>query len=172
MEPLTGDLVRLRARIDADVPVLDAELHADVAIWSRATYNPWRPTPADHSTFRLTEPTAGMARFSVEMLADSELAGIAVLAEIEAQQRSASLGLFLRPTCRGRGLAVDVVRVLCHYGFTVLGRHRLHLNTLADNHAMRRTAERAGFRQDGVLREAVWVLGRFHDVVTFSLLAR
>jgi RimJ/RimL family protein N-acetyltransferase len=171
MEALTGELVRLRARVDADVPILHAELYEDVATWSRSSFDRWRPTSPEHSKYRPEEPADDVARFSVETLAGAELAGIAVLAGIDAHGRTGFVGLSLRPGWRGRGLAVDVVRVLCHYGFTVLGLHRLQLDTLADNEAMRRAAERAGFREEGVYREATWVMGRFHDVVQYGLLA-
>lgn len=168
---LTGELVRLRARLDSDVPVLQSDLYDDVAIWSRATFDRWLPISPDRSVYRPGEPSDRVARFSVVTLAGDELAGIAVLSEIDTHNRSASLGLFLRPSLRGRGLAVDIVRVLCDYGCTVLGLRRMFLDTLADNQAMQRTAERAGFRREGVFREAAWVMGRFHDVVAFSLLA-
>jgi RimJ/RimL family protein N-acetyltransferase len=171
VDPLTGELVRLRAWRAADVAVLDADLHDDVAAWSRATYARWRPTGPEHSVYRPVEPSDGVARFAVDTLAGAELAGIAVLGDIDAHRRGAALGLFPRPACRGRGLAVDVVRVLCRYGFAVLGLHRVHLDTLADNHPMRRTAERAGFRPEGRYREAVWAMGRFHDAVAYGLVA-
>lgn len=168
---LTGELVRLRARLDADVPILQAELYDDVAIWSRATFDRWLPISPNHSVYRPGEPSDTVARFSIETLVGGELAGIAVLSEIDPHNQRASIGLFLVPSCRGKGLAVDTVRVLCDYGFTVLGLRRMYLDTLADNHAMRRTAERAGFRPEGTFREAAWVMGRFHDVVAYSLLA-
>ncbi|HEY1571547.1 MAG TPA: GNAT family protein [Pseudonocardiaceae bacterium] len=168
---LTGELVRLRARLDADVPILHADLYDDVTVWSRATFDRWLPISPDLSVYRPGEPSDKVARFSVETLVGDELAGIAVLAEIDPHNRSASLGLFLRPSCRGKGLGVDIVRVLCDYGFTVLGLRRMYLDTLADNHAMQRAAERAGFRPEGTFREAARVMGRFHDVVAYSLLA-
>jgi RimJ/RimL family protein N-acetyltransferase len=79
--------------------------------------------------------------------------------------------LSLRPAFRGRGLGADVVRVLCGYGFANLGLHRLALETLSDNVAMIRTAERLGFVREGVSRQGSWVTGHFHDDVLFGLLA-
>jgi RimJ/RimL family protein N-acetyltransferase len=77
----------------------------------------------------------------------------------------------LRPAFRGRGLSTDIVRVLCHYGFTVRGLHRLQIETLADNAAMIGAATRAGFVLEGTLRGAAWVSGSFADEVIFGLLA-
>lgn len=170
---LRGELVGLRARLEADVPILEDELHGDVVGTSRSQGAPWRPMSpgAQASRYRITEPSDTEARFSVVELASGTLAGAAVLNEIDVHSRGANIGLMLRPAFRGKGFGTDIVRVLCHYGFTVLGLHRLAMDTLADNHAMIAAANRAGFRQEGVLREAAWMLGSFVDLVQFSRIA-
>jgi RimJ/RimL family protein N-acetyltransferase len=170
---LRGELVCLRARLASDVPILEAELQDDVVTTSRSYGTPWWPVSpgAEASRYRVTEPESNRAAFSVVELATDELAGIAVLNGIDTHGRSADIGLMLRPEHRGKGLSTDAVRVLCHYGFTVLGLHRLGIDTLADNQAMIAAAERAGFRQEGVLREASWQFGSFVDRVKLSRLA-
>jgi len=90
---------------------------------------------------------------------------------LDPHNRSAHLGIALRPAFRGRGLGTDTVRVLCRYGFTMRGLHRLQIETLADNAAMLRTAEQAGFAREGTLRAAAWVSGEFADEVILGLLA-
>ncbi|HEX5118231.1 MAG TPA: GNAT family protein [Pseudonocardiaceae bacterium] len=170
---LTGDLVRLRARIEADVPVLDTELHDDVAGDVRSSRRTWRPMSpgAQASMNRMAEPMDRAAPFSVVTVADDTLAGAAVLWDIDTHHRSAHIGLDLLPGFRGKGLGTDVVRVLCHYGFTVLGLHRIQIETPTDNHAMIRVAERVGFRREAVRRHAVWAMGEFLDDVILGLLA-
>ncbi len=92
---------------------------------------------------------ADAAVFAVTELATGELAGEALLWGIDLHNRSAHVGLALRPASRGRGLGGDAVRVLCHYGFAIRGLHRLQLETLPDNHAMMAAAVRAGFTREG-----------------------
>lgn len=170
---LRGNLVGLRARHASDVAVLHAELYDDVATRSRADSRPWRPIAPGSaaSPYAVVEPGDGAACFSVVALDDGELAGEALLWNIDTHNRSAHLGISLRPAFRGRGFGADTVRVLCDYGFAVRGLHRLQLETLADNTAMIRAAERAGFTQEGRLRRAAWVNGEFADEVVFGLLA-
>ena len=108
--------------------------------------------------------------FSAVELATGELAREALLWDVDTHNRSAHLGLALRPSFRGRGLGLDIVRVLCVYGFTVRGLHRLQIETMADNEPMLRAAKRAGFTVEGTRRGAAWVLGRFLDEVTLGLL--
>jgi RimJ/RimL family protein N-acetyltransferase len=99
-----------------------------------------------------------------------ELAGDTLLWDIDPHNRSAHVGISLRPACRGRGLGTDAVLVLCRYGFAIRGLHRLQLETLADNEAMIRVARQAGFTREGVTRGSDWVNGAFADGVIFGLL--
>jgi RimJ/RimL family protein N-acetyltransferase len=114
---------------------------------------------------------ADAAIFSVVELATGELAGEALLWGIDLHNRCAHVGISLRPAVRGRGLGVDVVRLLCRYGFAIRGLRRLQLETLADNHAMIAVAEKLGFTREGTTRESSWVNGGFADDVIFGLLA-
>ena len=171
---LSGEKVGLRTRVESDVAVLHEELYDDVITRSQADTRPWRPVAptSEASPFRVSEPNDDCAVFSVVELGESEaLAGAALLWEIDSHNRSAHIGISLRPAFRGRGLGVDTVRVLCEYGFSILGMHRLSIETLSGNDAMIRAAERAGFLHEGVIREAAWVDGEFRDEVVLGLLA-
>jgi len=59
--------------------------------------------------------------------------------------------------------------MLCRYGFTIRGLHRLQLETLSDNHAMIAVAERLGFTREGATRGSSWVAGQWADDVIFGL---
>jgi RimJ/RimL family protein N-acetyltransferase len=170
---LRGRKIGLRARQQADVAVLHAELYEDVATRSRADPHPWRPIPAESaaSPFAPGDTDDAAACFSVVELASGELAGDALLWGIDLHNRAAHVGLSLRPTFRGRGLGTDVVCVLCSYGFTIRGLHRLQVDTLADNAAMIRAASRAGFVEEGRLRRSAWVSREFADEVILGMLA-
>jgi RimJ/RimL family protein N-acetyltransferase len=170
---LRASKVGLRAREEADVAVLHAELYEDIVTHMRADSRPWRPIPAGSSAspYAISEPRDDLACFSVVELASGELAGEALLWAIDLHNRTAHLGLSLRPAFRGRGLGTDVVLALCEYGFAVRGLHRLQVDTLAGNTAMIRAASRAGFVQEGRLRRAAWVDGEFADEVILGLLA-
>ena len=169
---LRGEVAGLRAQDDNDVPVLHAELHDDVATWVRADSRPWRPIPVGASPVRAAGPRDDSAVFSVVQLATGDLAGAAVLWAIDLHNRSAHVGISLRPAFRGCGLGTDTVRVLCRYAFAILGLQRLQVETLASNAAMIATATQAGFVPEGTLRQSAWVDGQFADEVVLGLLAR
>ncbi|WP_155055376.1 GNAT family N-acetyltransferase [Streptomyces blattellae] len=171
---LRGSKVGLRARHEDDIPVLQAELHDDVVNASRAGGRPWRPiTPGSKDAqFAVDDKEQGHVPFSVVELDGGTLVGATQLWGIDTHNRSAHIGLGLLPSSRGKGYGTDVVAVLCHYGFVVRGLQRLQIETLSDNIAMQRSAERNGFVREGVLRSSAWVMGEFLDEVVFGLLAQ
>ena len=171
---LRGTKVGLRARRDSDVLTLQSGLYDDIPIRVRADSRPWRPVPPtpDASPYRVAAPADDVEFFSVVDLDDGDrLAGEALLWGIDLHNRTAHLGVSLLPQFRGRALGTDVVRVLCSYGFSLRGMHRLQVDTLVDNEAMVRAATRVGFAREGVLRRSAWMDGSFVDTVVLGLLA-
>ena len=169
---LRGERIGLRARVEADVAVLRAELYDDVGMANRTFLQAWKPISpaAADAPFAVEPPSDATHRFSVVELATDELLGHAALWGIDLSHRLGHLGVSLRPNARGRGFATDVVRTLCHYGFAVRGLHRLQLETLADNEPMLRTATRCGFVHEGRTRASAWVEGQFIDEVVMGML--
>jgi RimJ/RimL family protein N-acetyltransferase len=171
---LRGERVGLRAREQADVAILHTGLHGDVSGWSRAHSQPWTPVAAgsEDSPYSIGRAGEKAAVFTVVSLVEgAEVLGDALLWGIDLHNRTAHVGLSLLPAARGRGLGVDVVRLLCHYGFAVRGLRRLQVDTLADNAAMIAAATRVGFELEGTLRGSAWVDGRVLDEVVLGLLA-
>jgi len=163
--------ISLRARSEADVPILHAELHEDVATEMRSSSHPWQPIALGPSSpYALREPSPDRALFSADEVASGELVGEGTLWGIDQHNRCAHLGMSLRPGYRGRGLSADVIQGLCYYGFVVRGLNRLQLETLADNEPMQRAAARCGFVHEGTLRRSAWVVGGFADDYVMGLL--
>jgi len=111
-----------------------------------------------------------VAEFTIVSLGDDRVVGECVLWSIDTHNRKAHIGLALLPEERHRGFGLDAVRVLSDYAFSVLGLHRVQIETNATNTAMIATAERAGFVVEGRVRDASWVVGRFVDEVVLGLL--
>ena len=172
---LRGELTLLRARGPEDARVLHADLYENVEGYVRSDTRPWVPVPfGPGSPYWPGDEQPGptdAAVFAVTELASGDLAGETLLWGIDLHNRSAHIGISLRPAYQGRGLGADAVRVLCRYGFALRGLHRLTLETLADNQAMIAVAIRLGFTREGVARGSSWVNGEFLDDVSFGLLA-
>ncbi|MEV7615482.1 GNAT family protein [Streptomyces sp. NPDC089799] len=171
---LRGSAVGLRARYEEDIPILRTELYDDVVNSARSESGPWRPITPGSKDPRLVvdEDQERSVQFSVVELEGGTLIGSAVLWGIDNHNRSAHIGLGLLPSARGKGYGTDVVAVLCRYGFVVRSLQRLQIETLSDNTAMLRSAERNGFVREGVLRSSAWVMGEFLDEVLLGLLVQ
>jgi RimJ/RimL family protein N-acetyltransferase len=73
------------------------------------------------------------------------------------------------PSGRGRGLMTRSVRLLCDWLLSE-GVGRLELRTHPENEPSQRLAERAGFQREGLERKSIWLHGRRHDALVWSLL--
>jgi RimJ/RimL family protein N-acetyltransferase len=82
-----------------------------------------------------------------------------------------SVGYWVVPEERGRGIATDAVRLLAAWALRTLSYPRLELYHFIGNEASGRVAEKAGFRREGILRRYADLRGETRDCVMYSLLA-
>jgi len=71
---------------------------------------------------------------------------------------------------QGKGLGTAAVKLLCHYGFADLGLHRIKLQVWETNERAKRAYEKAGFTIEGTMRDAIYIDGKFENVVLMSRL--
>jgi RimJ/RimL family protein N-acetyltransferase len=87
----------------------------------------------------------------------------------DAGEERADIGYLVRAPARGRGVASRALRLLSDWALgDDGGMGRVQLVTRPDNVASQRTAERAGFRREGLLRAYMLVKGARHDAIMFS----
>jgi ribosomal-protein-serine acetyltransferase len=127
---------------------------------------------------------AALERRSREWLEGSQLPlAIAVKAEdrwrlvgevnllIDGDARSAEVGFWVDVGFEGRGLVSRAVTAVLDHAFGPLGLHRVELRTNPTNQRSRSVAQRLGFTQEGVLREAAAFPDERRDDVVYGLLA-
>jgi len=81
-----------------------------------------------------------------------------------------NFGITLLPDARGRGIGTIAQRLLAEYLFATTDLDRIEAGTDVDNLAERRALEKAGFREDGVLRGVQPRDGRRTDMVFYGRL--
>lgn len=81
----------------------------------------------------------------------------------------ASIG---EPEYWGKGIAVEVANLLINYGFTELNFHKIYAGAFTPNKRSLRAAEKLGFQKEAVLKEEMYVDGKFVDSHRFSLFKR
>jgi ribosomal-protein-serine acetyltransferase len=90
---------------------------------------------------------------------------------IDGPGRSAEVGYWLDAGFEGRGLVTRAVMAVLDHAFGPLGLHRVELQALTTNTRSRSVAQRLGFTQEDVLREAAAFPDERRDVVLYGLLA-
>ncbi len=168
--PLADEAVLLRLPRDDDAPAIAAACSdPEIARWVPV---PVPYTPADARMF-LEIVADGWARddelvFAIEERAGGTLAGMIGLHPGSAVGR-ASVGYWLAPGARGRGLATRAVRLVADWAFEDSRLERLELMTLVGNDASGRVALRAGFRREGILRRYLPFRGATVDAVMYAM---
>lgn len=84
--------------------------------------------------------------------------------------RRGSVGYWLLPEARGKGLASCALKLVSRWALRDLDLRRLSLLTEPSNGPSRRVAEANGFLEEGVLRSYAEIDGRQVDYVCYSLL--
>jgi ribosomal-protein-serine acetyltransferase len=163
----------LRALTDADAKPLFALVDANRAYLRR--WLSWVDFTKDVASIReflrgLQARAAEGTSLELAIEHDGELAGVAGFRSLDAADRSAEIGYWLREDRAGRGIMTACCRALLRHGFESLGLSRISLAAAADNLRSRRVAERLGFHLDGVMGDAEWVYGQFVDHAVYSLL--
>ncbi|TFY73946.1 hypothetical protein EWM64_g10066 [Hericium alpestre] len=70
----------------------------------------------------------------------------------------------------GNGYGTEVMRWLVERGFEGLGLHRLALGVFETNERAVAVYKKVGFVQEGRNRKAVWIEGRWWDVILMAIL--
>lgn len=93
------------------------------------------------------------------------------LHRVEWKNRLATFGIALGEKAYwGQGYGTDATRTILRYAFGELNLHRVELDVYDFNPRGIRCYEKAGFRHEGVRREAIFRNGQYHDVLTMSVL--
>lgn len=109
--------------------------------------------------------------FAIVWSENGEHIGNIKLGPIDWIHRRASLGLLVgEEDAWGKGVGSEAVNLLLSYAFDTLNLHRVSLGVHSDNQAAIRVYEKAGFTQEGVLRENAFVDGEYVDGVLMGIL--
>ena len=100
-----------------------------------------------------------------------ELAGFSILFGITSPHKSVELKRIVVGT-PGKGLGREMLRLIIGKVFSEYGAHRLWLDVFEHNVRAQRAYAAAGFRPEGMLREAVYRDDEYHSLMLMSILDR
>jgi RimJ/RimL family protein N-acetyltransferase len=109
--------------------------------------------------------------FGIEHLNDKILIGTCGLYEYDPISRKSELRMKIcDKSYRGKGIGADALQLLLSYGFKDVNLNRIWLKVLLDNTPAVKLYERAGFIHEGVLRNDMYIKGKYHDVKIMSIM--
>lgn len=109
--------------------------------------------------------------FNIIDLETNELIGSVGLDKIKDVSRSAVLGIFIgNDKYRSNGYGTEAIKLLLEYGFKYLNLHSIKLTVLDVNVRAYKCYIKCGFKETGRDREAMYLNGKYHDVINMDIL--
>jgi RimJ/RimL family protein N-acetyltransferase len=167
--PFEGRLIRLRAVEEKDLPLIH-DLFNDPRVQRTLAITWLQPHAGTREWWEGARKNPDIAPFVIDTLAGETVGGCS-LEDIHAASRSAVLGIWIGAPHWDKGYGTDAVRTLCRFGFAEMNLQRIGLAVYEVNPRGLRVYEKVGFREEGRRRRAMFLDGRYVDVVMMGLLA-
>lgn len=173
----------IATRIDEDVelrPVLidDCDELFSLIERNRARLREWLPWAG--LTFNRDELLHFLAQKEIENAARTSLTthirfqgricGAVGLHTVDGRHRHSSIGYWLDRSFEGQGIMTRACRAMVTAGFHTYGLHRIEIRCGTGNVRSSAIPRRLGFQEEGVLREAEFVMERWVDLRVFAML--
>ncbi len=163
----------LRQLAEDDTVELHALIEANRALLAR--WLPWAATQTEQDTREFIETARQQATrdesLQLGVVLDGRIAGASGFVSVDWASRSTNIGYWLGEEFQGRGTVTTAVRALTDHALAVWELNRVEIRIASENRHSRAIPARLGFSEEGALRQAQRVGGRYVDLVVYSMLA-
>lgn len=170
---LKGKKVTLRPIEESDLELLQAitnepEVEQTIVGWSYPV-----SMKDQKQWFQAFRNSDAFVRYIIETEEDGPI-GLTGLRNINWKDGTADGGgiRILRESMRGKGIATDAYMTILRYAFYELRLNRISESALASNLASKKFMLKCGFKEEGIMREAVYKNGKYQDKVVFGCLRK
>lgn len=109
--------------------------------------------------------------FAIETLEDKKYIGGCGINEVDWKNSYVVVGIFIGDKdYLGKGYGTDAMKVLMHFIFEQMNIHKIKLNVFSFNQRAIKSYEKCGFKVEGILRDELFVDGKYHDEVSMGIL--
>ena len=108
--------------------------------------------------------------FGYAIIIDKNIVGRMGLHHINYQNKIGEIGYWLADGLQGRGIITKCCTALINHGFTQLGLNRIEIKCGLGNDKSLAIAEKMQFKQEGILRKAELLNGKFIDLYLYAML--
>lgn len=167
-----GDRVMLREYRSEDLSALRAWVNDESTTrYLGSAYR--RPQTWEQTEEWLSRRLSGDAGGESFVIADKstlKYLGQCDLMFVDPVNRKAEIAVLLLPSERGKGYAREALNLLVSYAFDALNLHRIYLKCAAENEPALRLYESLGFEREGILKDDLFIDGRYMDACLLSRL--
>ncbi|HEX2033088.1 MAG TPA: GNAT family protein [Chloroflexota bacterium] len=168
-------MIELQRWTPADVPLLLAWVDSPARLVEWAGPAAFTYPLDEGQLLRHLEPATGteprLLAFRASERQTGDLAGYIELANIQRDHRSATISrVMVAPHLRGRGIGTQMVREVLRIGFEELKLHRVGLGVFAHNHSALACYRKAGFVEEGLLRDNLRMGDAYWSLCLMSVL--
>lgn len=103
---------------------------------------------------------------------NDKLIGTCGFFKISKNHRYGEIGYALSRDYWGRGLMTEAISAVIKFGFEKLKLNRIQARCLVENVASEKVLKKIGMKEEGILRESMFIKGRFRDLKMFSILKK
>ena len=170
---IQGEKIRLRVVTQADLALLEAWAN-DSQVHSE--YGAFGLRPAGSYERRFAEDGLLSMRFGQLLVVTHDDTPVGSVNYLQIGygpnegSKAYNIGISILAEYRGKGYGVEAQSLLAAYLFSTYPIMRVEAVTDIENVREQRALEKAGFTREGVLRQAQWRSGGWHDQVMYSKL--
>lgn len=168
---LKGNKTTLRPLEPEDIPVLYRWTNdQEVNLWSSGAWPLNTMKSEEQIEERVFSPSSDEHRYMI-LNENQEPIGTLGFREVNFSARSAAIFIVLgEKEYWGKGYGTDALQVLIEFLFYQWNFHRLSLDTWDGNIRAIKAYEKLGFKVEGRLRQARFVIGKYQDAIVMGLL--
>ena len=168
---IEGSGIDLRRHRPGNLPTV-LRWYADPEL-ARLTRYSLRPMPGDEVErfFQTRLLSSESVAYGIHVRATGRLIGLTTFSALDPDNGSVLLHITIGETDTwGQGYGTEAVRLMLWLAFERIGLHRVGLSVFSFNECAIRSYEKAGFRIEGRLREAIARDGRYWDEIQMGVL--
>jgi len=133
--------------------------------------NPWPQTRESMARYLAESQPPNTAMFAICDKETDRYFGNARLSQIDWIHRTCLYGRLIGiKEYRGKGYGTDALIALFRFGFHTLGLNRIWSTAWIGNKISLASNDKVGMTREGIMRQAVFKSGQFHDTVILSML--
>ena len=167
---LSGNQIELAALVDADRPALLDWINQPALVRFSAPYRPVHERSHGDWFDAITRDQSRVI-FAIRSKPEGELLGTVQLTDVHPIYRQAQMLIRIGdPQHHGRGIGTEALRLLLDFAWRDLNLHRVWAQVFGRNRRALACYRKAGFAEEGRLRDGVFIDGKWDDLILMGIL--